>query len=76
MHEEPQAFGHEHAEPPQEDARRRFDSMEVGAMISSLALASIARCPDDDARLVADVASESITLVCPSCGARAEWRMA
>jgi hypothetical protein len=50
--------------------------MEVGAMISSLALASIARCPDDDARLVADVASESITLVCPSCGARAEWRMA
>lgn len=57
-------------------APRRFDAMEVGAMISSLALASIACCPDDDARLVATVGPEVITLACPTCGAHAEWRIA
>jgi hypothetical protein len=54
--------------------RLRYGEAEIAALLPSIVLASTARCPDDDARLVPTIDARAITLRCPHCGAYAEWR--
>ncbi len=54
--------------------RLRYGAAEIDALLPGVALASIARCPDDGTRLVPTIDRRAVTLRCPHCGAYAEWR--
>jgi hypothetical protein len=54
--------------------RLRYGAAEIEALLPNVVLASTARCPDDDARLVATLDLRAVTLRCPHCGAYVEWR--